>query len=83
MFIEGDICEVNVMKLNRYSGNPILEPEEDYELEGDVPNVVFPAGIVVIDNKLIVFYGGADKVCCAASVDLDEFIDDLLLKGKR
>lgn len=39
--------------------------------------------MVVIDNKLIVFYGGADKVCCAASVDLDEFIDDLLLKGKK
>ena len=63
--------------------DPILEPEEDYELEGDVPNVVFPEGMVVIDNKLIVFYGGADKVCCAASVDLDEFIDDLLIKGNK
>jgi len=62
---------------------PILEPEEDYELEGDVPNVVFPEGMVVIDNKLIVLYGGADKVCCAAFVDLDEFIDNLLLKGRK
>jgi predicted GH43/DUF377 family glycosyl hydrolase len=63
--------------------NPILEPEEDYELEGDVPNVVFPEGMVIIDNKLIVFYGGADKVCCAAYVDLNEFIDDLLIKSDK
>ena len=63
--------------------NPILEPEEDYELEGDVPKVVFPEGMVLIDNNLIVFYGAADKVCCAASVDLDEFIDDLLINGNK
>ncbi|MCH8299956.1 MAG: hypothetical protein IIC39_05390 [Candidatus Marinimicrobia bacterium] len=56
----------------------ILEPIEDFEKNGDVPNVVFPEGMVVVDKSLIVFYGAADKVCCAASVDLDEFIEDLL-----
>ena len=61
---------------------PILEPEEKWELEGDVPNVVFPEGMVVVDKSLIVFYGAADKVCCAASVNLDEFIEDLLSEGK-
>jgi len=45
---------------------PILEPEESYEVEGDVPNVVFPEGVVVIGDELLVFYGGADKVCCVA-----------------
>ena len=57
---------------------PILEPIEDFEKNGDVPNVVFPEGMVVVDKSLIVFYGAADKVCCAASVNLDEFIGDLL-----
>ncbi len=57
---------------------PILEPEEEYERVGDVPNVVFPEGAVVIGEKLLVFYGGADVVCCAASVRLDEFVDYLL-----
>ena len=61
---------------------PILEPEEKWELEGDFPNVVFPEGMVVVDNSLIVFYGAADKVCCAASVNLDEFIKDLLSEGE-
>ncbi len=45
------------------SSKPILEPEESYEKEGDVPNVVFPTGAIVINNKLIIFYGAADKVC--------------------
>ena len=57
---------------------PILEPEEEYERVGDVPSVVFPEGAVVIGGKLLVFYGGADVVCCAASVRLDEFVDYLL-----
>jgi len=57
---------------------PILEPEEEYEKVGDVPNVVFPEGAVVIGNELLVFYGAADKVCCVASVHLDEFVDHLL-----
>lgn len=63
--------------------DPILEPEMDYELYGDVPNVVFPEGLVTVGNKLIIFYGGADKVCCAASVNLDEFIADLLSGGNQ
>jgi len=57
---------------------PILEPEEEYEKVGDVPNVVFPEGAVAIGNELLVFYGGADQVCCVASVHLDEFVDYLL-----
>jgi len=57
---------------------PILEPEEEYERVGDVPNVVFPEGAVTIGDELIIFYGGADVVCCAASVHLDEFVNDLL-----
>ena len=61
---------------------PIFEPIEDYEINGDVPNVVFPEGMVVVDKSLIVFYGAADKVCCAASANLDEFIEELLSEGK-
>jgi len=60
------------------SSEPILEPEEDYEKLGDVPNVVFPEGIVRIDDEFIIFYGAADKVCCAARVCSDELIDYLL-----
>ena len=62
------------------SPHPILEPEEEYERVGDVPNVVFPEGAVTIGDELLVFYGGADVVCCAASVRLDEFVNHLLVQ---
>jgi beta-1,2-mannobiose phosphorylase / 1,2-beta-oligomannan phosphorylase len=57
---------------------PILEPEETYERHGDVDNVVFPTGACVIDGKLFVYYGGADKVCCLATADLNELVDCIL-----
>ncbi len=60
------------------SSEPILEPKEKYEKEGDVPNVVFPTGAVVVNDELIVFYGGADKVCCAATVNIYDLLDYLL-----
>ncbi len=56
---------------------PVLEPESEFEKHGVVPNVVFPDGAIVRDGKLIIYYGGADKVCCAASAPFDEFLDEL------
>ena len=49
---------------------PILEPAEDYELSGIVPNVVFSCGAVVIEDKLFLYYGAADKVISVAVGDL-------------
>ena len=54
---------------------PILEPEAECERVGLIPNVVFPCGNVVIGDKLFVYYGGADRVCCVATCALDELID--------
>ena len=61
---------------------PILEPEAAYERHGDVDNVVFPTGACVIDGKLFVYYGGADKVCCLATADLNELVG-CILQGKH
>lgn len=59
---------------------PILEPKEPYEKLGDVNNVVFPTGACIVDNdKLFVYYGAADKVCCLATTDLN-YLLDLILK---
>jgi len=57
---------------------PILTPEEQYEKSGDVSNVVFPTGACILDNELFVYYGGADKVCCVATLDLDDLLNYLL-----
>jgi predicted GH43/DUF377 family glycosyl hydrolase len=58
---------------------PILEPKEPYEKFGDVNNVVFPTGACVVDDeKLLVYYGAADKVCCLATADLNDLLDHIL-----
>ncbi len=53
---------------------PILFPVEDYERFGKVPNVVFSCGNVVIDDKILVYYGGADSVLCVATYDTAELL---------
>ena len=55
----------------------VLEPEKDYEKKGDVPNVVFPEGVIIKDGILFVYYGGADKVCCLATVKLASVLKEL------
>lgn len=59
------------------SSHPILEPEEFYENGGVKAGVVYPCGAVVLNGKLIVYYGGSDTFIAAATADLDEFLDQL------
>ncbi|OGD67070.1 hypothetical protein A2442_00395 [Candidatus Campbellbacteria bacterium RIFOXYC2_FULL_35_25] len=53
---------------------PILEPELDYEKNGQIPNVVFPCGTVLKDNVVYIYYGGADSVVAVATIKLDDLI---------
>jgi len=53
----------------------ILEPEEDYELTGQTPSVVFSAGAVLEnDGSMKVYYGGADTVQCVATTTLERLL---------
>jgi beta-1,2-mannobiose phosphorylase / 1,2-beta-oligomannan phosphorylase len=72
----------NPSKILGRTREPILTPEACYEKNGDVSNVVFPTGACVINNELYVYYGGADKVCCVATIDLDELLDHLLFPAR-
>lgn len=64
----------NPEKVLYRSKEPILEPRESYELEGAVPNVVFPCGAIVKDKRLFLYYGGADTVIAVATADLPDFL---------
>jgi predicted GH43/DUF377 family glycosyl hydrolase len=68
----------NPYKILGRTKEPLLTPEEGYETNGDVNNVVFPTGACILDNKLFVYYGAADKVCCVATTDLYNLLDHLL-----
>jgi len=63
------------------SAEPILEPEEWYENEGYKSGVVYSCGAVVKNGMLFVYYGGADRVSCVATADLDEFLKELVRTG--
>ncbi|MCW3129407.1 MAG: hypothetical protein N2V75_04835 [Methanophagales archaeon] len=59
--------------LYRYP-EPILEPEADYEIRGEIPRVVFACGACEVLNRYYIYYGGADKVVCVATVDKEEML---------
>ncbi len=56
---------------------PVLAPETQAENEGHKRGVVYPCGAVVLDDELVVYYGGADRVVCAATYRLSQFIAEL------
>ena len=56
----------------------IMQPEENYEIDGYYKGCVFPCGKVVIDGTLFVYYGAADKYVGLATCQLDELLEYLL-----
>lgn len=43
------------------SATPVFEPQRAWELQGQVPNVVFVEGLVRDGDRWLFYYGGADK----------------------
>ena len=60
------LAEDGVSVLAR-SADPIFEPVEKYEIEGEVGSVVFSCGSVIRGDTLYVYYGGGDKVLGVAT----------------
>lgn len=58
---------------------PLFKPELPYELDGDVDDVCFPTGTVLIDDTLYIYYGAADELIACASVSLKALLAELLL----
>jgi predicted GH43/DUF377 family glycosyl hydrolase len=53
---------------------PLLEPDAPYENEGFKAGVIYACGAVVVDEKLYIYYGGADTVICAAIANLETLL---------
>lgn len=60
-------------KMNGY----LLKADRDYEFNGRVPNVVFPCGAIAdhAEDRLRVYYGGADTCIGLATGRLSEIVD--------
>jgi len=61
----------------------VLAPTAPYERTGDIPNVVFPCGLVHDEatDELRLYYGAADTSICLASARLSDVLDALLASG--
>ena len=58
----------------------LLIPEKEYEIYGQAPEIVFPSGAYIENDKLHIFYGGADTVCCGAEYELEDVLNNILNK---
>ncbi|HEY0245632.1 MAG TPA: hypothetical protein VGC01_08725 [Mucilaginibacter sp.] len=61
---------------------PLFKPEEEYELTGDVDDVVFPTGTALFDDTLYIYYGAADDIIATASVSISALLAELLVHTK-
>jgi predicted GH43/DUF377 family glycosyl hydrolase len=60
--------------------NWIFAPLAPYERTGDVPNVVFPCGLLhdTTSGEVRLYYGAADDSICLATAQLDDLLDAVL-----
>jgi len=62
----------------------ILQPEEIYEITGYVHNVVFSCGAVAEpDGTLKLYWGGADKVMCAGTANINDLVELCISKPRK
>jgi beta-1,2-mannobiose phosphorylase / 1,2-beta-oligomannan phosphorylase len=58
----------------------VLSPTAPYEREGDIPNIVFPCGLIHDESsgEIRLYYGAADTTVCLATARLDDLLQVVL-----
>ncbi|MDI1232783.1 MAG: pesticidal protein Cry7Aa [bacterium] len=57
---------------------PLIKPALEWEINGEVNNVIFPTGTALFNETLYIYYGAADKCIACASVNIHELINTLI-----
>lgn len=73
----------NPRKVIGRTKGPFMVPDTYYEQIGQVPNVVFPSGADIKDDKLEIYYGAADTHCALATIPLDNLLRSITDNEKR
>lgn len=60
------------------TNTPLLIPEKDYELDGMVPNVIFPSGAILRGDELLVYYGATDTTVAVARLSLSDLTTEVI-----
>jgi predicted GH43/DUF377 family glycosyl hydrolase len=56
----------------------LFSPQYEWELKGEVNNVVFPTGAVLFGSTIFIYYGAADTLIACASVNLHGLVNELI-----
>ncbi len=62
---------------------PLIIPEREWELIGEVNNVVFPTGTALFDDVLYIYYGASDEQIACATLSFSDLINELLHYAKH
>jgi predicted GH43/DUF377 family glycosyl hydrolase len=65
----------NPEKVFYRTNDPIIEPLEEYECNGLVPNVVFSCGAILRNEKVLISYGCADAVISISTFSVEEILN--------
>jgi predicted GH43/DUF377 family glycosyl hydrolase len=86
--VSGDIYRIGLALLDRDEPTRVLRrlptwilaPLKRYERSGDVPNVVFPCGLLVdpANDQVRLYYGAADSSICLATARLEDLLEAVL-----
>ncbi|HEX3057621.1 MAG TPA: hypothetical protein VHP82_15920 [Gaiellaceae bacterium] len=86
--VSGSLYRVGLALLDRHEpthvlrrlANWVLAPFAPYERSGDIPNVVFPCGLLhdAASGEVRLYYGAADDSICLATAQLDDLLEAVL-----
>lgn len=62
---------------------PFMVPDAYYEQVGLVPNVIFPSGAMIRNDKLEIYYGATDTYCAVATIPLDNLLKSITDTEKK
>jgi beta-1,2-mannobiose phosphorylase / 1,2-beta-oligomannan phosphorylase len=61
---------------------PLFSPTKQWEIEGEVNDVVFPTGHALFGDDLYIYYGAADKHVAVAKMSFNELLQELKTNPK-
>ena len=80
--IEAALLDIkNPQKILGQTIRPFMLPQEDFELKGIAPNIIFPSGAILENEQIYIYYGAADNYCALATINLNELLNELKKNG--
>lgn len=59
------------------SEEPLMEPEEEYEMNGFFGSVIFSNGHIVREDEITIYYGASDQVICVVKMSIHQILQSL------